>query len=297
MSSADYHNHRGTYSSSQIKTMEEDEEEFHAKYITREIPRAENAVFDVGNYFHSGVLEPEKIKEQCAVFTGIRRGKAWEEFKVKHKDKAIVTESELIQAKTLISAVENSPIAMARLKQGRPEVSCFSDVVVSDEMVFSSDGKRVLGKYGWEEAGKRKINPKNMVVIPLKVRADSLAPTFVLDLKSTTGNAKNKHFIKTQISRYKYDLSAAMYLDVFSLELERTMDEFVWTFASKEKGNCRSYIAELDMILIGRAKWKRGVMKLAEMIQCNWEFEDYMDTVGPEMYQYEHIKSKGEELL
>lgn len=296
MSSEDYHGHPGTYSSSQFKVMLEDEELFHRQYILKSQVKEHINAFDVGTYFHTAILEPHKIKVDCAVFKGIRKGKVWDDFQVANKGKAIITESEEKTALGIVTAVKNSPIAMGRIKRGKPEVSAFIDLTVSCGMIFSPDG-RVLGKHGWEEAKGRKPLKADAVIIPTKVRADLLAPDFILDLKSTTGNAKDKIEMKKKISYYEYDLSAALYLDIFSVATERNINEFIWTFASKDKFNCRSYVASAKNIQVGRAKWKKAVLKLADCIQSNWVFDDYMEILEPEFYQHEWIKESAEDLL
>lgn len=296
MSSEDYHSYPGTYSSSQLKTILEDPEIFHRKYIAKTEEKVGGAHFDVGTYFHTSILEPHKLKTECAVYAGIRRGKAWDEFQIVNAGKCIVTESEMKQAEGLVEAVKNSPVAMGRLGRGRPEVSAFVDITISGGDIFSPNGD-VLGKYGWETSKGRKVNKKKCTVLALKTRADLLAETFILDLKSTTGNAKNEYTMRASISKYSYDLSAALYLDIFSLATERTISEFIWTFASKDCFNSRSYMASEDNIQIGRAKWRKAAMLLAEGMETGWVFEDSMGILNPNIWEYEHIKDKVEDLL
>ena len=78
MSNADYHKQHAPedhyYSSSQLKTILDDAETFKKKYITRELEdKSSNPVFDIGTYFHTAILEPHLLNEECAVFTGARR--------------------------------------------------------------------------------------------------------------------------------------------------------------------------------------------------------------------------------
>lgn len=297
MSSEDYHGHKGTWSSSQLKVMLEDPEVFHRLYILKTQEKESIPAFDIGTYFHTAILEPHKIKSECAVFTGgIRRGEKWEEFKKLNVGKAIITEAEMAQATTLIKAVKNSPIAMARIERGEPEVSAFIDLIVSQGEVFTLDG-RVLGKYGWETIKGVSPSKKNQVPLTLKVRADLLAENFILDLKSTTGNCKNEYAMKQVITKYCYQLSAALYLDIFSVATGRVLDEFVWTFASKDVGNCKSYIAKRENIQIGRALYRKALLALADNIQSNWAFEDTMGMLGPQGFEHEYINVKGEDLV
>ena len=73
MSSADYHNVVGTWSSSQLKDLIDDEDIFIRKYVKREIEKAESEAFDTGTYFHTGCLEPHKVVKEVAIFPGKTR--------------------------------------------------------------------------------------------------------------------------------------------------------------------------------------------------------------------------------
>lgn len=291
-----YHGTGGIFSSSQLKDLLDDEEIFYNKYIAKTVEKESIPAFDIGSYFHTAILEPHKLKDESAVYGGIRRGKEWEAFKEANKGKAIITQSEQETADTLIRAVKNSPVAMNRINRGQPEVSAFVTIYVYRSEIYSEDGKLVLGRYGWEPA-KEKVNKKEAVKLRLKVRADLLADDFILDLKSTTGNAKSKNSMMRKVSDYTYDLSAALYLDIFSLVLKKPMSDFIWTFASKDMGNSRSYMATQDNIQIGRAKWKKAIVKLAFCIQSGWQFEDYLDMLPPNSWEKDILQPQGSDLL
>jgi exodeoxyribonuclease VIII len=291
LSSADYHGLLNTFSSSQLKDAYEDIELFHKKYILKEIEKEHIPAFDVGTYFHTAILEPDKLSSECEIYDGIRRGAAWDAFKEKNKGKAIITKAEFQQAEGLVRAVQNSPIAMNRISQGMPEVSAFAVLNIVGSQIFSKEKKLILGKYGWEPY-KNKIDKGTEITI--KVRADLLASDFVLDLKSTSGNAKNDHVVKTKVSSYNYDLSAALYLDIFSLVTGRKYDTFIWTFASKDYYNSKSYIASNNNVMVGRAKYRKAIMNLADGIESNWTFTDSIGILEPQSYELEHIKENGE---
>ncbi len=295
MTSAEYHGHKGTFSSSQLKDLLEDEEIFYRKHITKEQERETSTAFDVGTYFHTTVLEPDKVQDECAVYEGVRRGKEWDAFKAANPNKAILIPSEHKQALGLVEAVRNSPVAMGRISQGSPEVSAFVDINVSCGEIFNLSGQ-ILGKYGWEDT-KEKVDKKNYLTLPLKVRADLLADDFILDLKSTSGNAKSEFTVRQTVSKYSYDLSAALYLDLFSCATGLVKSEFIWTFASKDYFNCKNYYATSENIMVGRAKYKKALLRLADCIHNNWVFEDYLSPLAPQMFELEHLKIKGESLL
>lgn len=296
MPSSQYHTIRDTYSSSQLKDLLEDPEIFYKKYILKTIERESISAFDVGTYFHTSILEPDKLKAECAVYGGIRRGKEWEAFKEANANKAIITQSELTQAEGIVEAVRNSPVAMNRISRGEAEISAFVPIVISKGEIFSEDGKSIVGKYGWEKTSI-KIDKKNCVHLTIKVRADLLADTYILDLKSTTGNCKSEVSMRRKVSDYQYDLSASLYLDMFSIATGRTISEFLWTFASKDLFNSKTYIASEENVMIGRAKYRKALLVLASCISDKWQFEDAIGILKPNVWELEHIKPKSEDLL
>jgi hypothetical protein len=283
---SDYHGGEGTFSSSQLKAILEDPEIFYKKYVIKEIAKEELAAFDIGTYFHTAVLEPELMEKECAVFEGIRRGKAWDEFKEANAHKTIITKSEYAQARTLIDAVHASPVASNYLSRSKPEVSAFVTLTVYCGEVYCQG--KILTIHGWKPTD---FTPPPMATqITIKCRADALGDDFILDLKSTTGNVKNEHSMRSKVSSYSYDLSAAMYLDVFSIACERPIEQFLWTFASKDVGNCKTYMASKENIMVGRAKWKKAVCLIAHYIEQDWQFTDSLGVLEPNFYEKEWLQ-------
>lgn len=295
LSSNEYHSIGGTFSSSQLKVAYEDPEKFKKKYIDKTlIEDVPQSSFDVGTYFHTSILEPHLISKEIAVYKGIRRGKEWDAFKAANAGKTIITENEMEVAEGLVKAVKESSIAMGRIERGDPEVSTFVDVHVTGSEIYNEFGQK-LDKYGWITA--KEAIPKNAIKMTLKARADLLGDDFILDLKSTTGNVKSEHEMRQKISYYKYELSAALYLDLFSVSTKKVMSEFIWTFASKDNFISKSYMASPSNILVGRAKWRKAVLDLADGIRCGWEFQDSMGYLEPNSYELEILKPKNEELI
>lgn len=293
MPSQDYHAVKGTFSSSQLKDLLDDEETFHKKYIAKTEAKEHIPAFDVGTYFHTALLEPDKLQSECAVFVGIRRGAAWEKFQKDNAGKAIITKAEHEQAKGIIKAVQDSPIAMARLARSTSEVSVFINIRVSQGEIFAPDHGVRLAEDGWVKSPV----PKSGVDLVLKARADKLGSNFILDLKSTTGNAKSHMTMKKKVSDLNYDLSAALYLDLFTLGSGELKDEFIWTFASKDRFNSKSYCASQKNILIGRAKWSKAIRTLAFCIKDEWQFDDSLGVLEPTPWDMEYLQPSAEQLL
>ena len=290
----EYHAIKGTTSSTQFKDLLDDEDVFIKKHITKEVEKLELAAFDVGSYFHTGVLEPHRLKADCIVYPGkVRRGRDWDKFKAKHKDKAIVTQFQKDQAMGLVKAVKDSPVAQEYLV-GKSEVSLFTKIGIKNGIIHAPFYGKVLTINGWTRSLTKETKFDYELII--RVRADKLGDTFISDLKSTTGNAKSNKSMREKISYYQYDLSAALYLDMFSLKLP-SVREFIWIFASKELFNSKTYRASQKNIRVGRAKWMRAVLKLADCAQNNWQSADYLDVLEPLPHEEELIREKDTDLV
>lgn len=271
LSSQEYHGTANTVSSSQLKDLLDNPEEFYKKYISKETDKIYLDAFDVGSYFHTAVLEPEKIKEDILVYTGKRIGRQWEAFKKEHKNKAIVSPSMERQAKGLVKAVKSSQECMRWVKGCQVETSLFVELVVHDGRIYAKKEKLILGLNGWEKVDKV---PKGTVIV-VKVRADSLnvKRKFISDLKSTSGNAKSKSSMESKVKNYNYGLSAAFYMDIYNV-IGLDIQKFIWIFASKDVGNAKPWRASKKHILAGRAKWSEAIITLAEMIETEWDTDE-----------------------
>jgi hypothetical protein len=294
MSSAAYHGATNSYSSSQLKDLLDDVGLFIKKHILKEVEREELPAFDVGTYFHTAVLEPEKLSSECAVFPGkIRRGKEWDDFKIKNKDKVVITSTQKEQAEGLIKSVSNSCADAKAFLKGTPEVSLFTQIAIHNGEIFCPHFDKVLTRNGWVDYNV----PKQVgFMTVIKVRADVLGDTYITDLKSTTGNARSNRSMRGKISDYTYDLSAALYLDMFSL-VKPNVENFVWLFASKDYFNARAYVASAANIEVGRAKYMTALLRLAECAKNDWELFDYVDTLEPLPHELEHLIIKDKDLL
>ena len=77
-----------------------------------------------GRLAHLAILEPERVTDSVAVWTGGRRaGKEWEVFKGEAGAKEIVTDADLTRAAAIAEAVRADPIAGQYVTGGRAEVT------------------------------------------------------------------------------------------------------------------------------------------------------------------------------
>lgn len=289
-----YHGMQGTWSSSQFKDILDDEDHFIKKYIKKEIPREEREAFDTGTYFHTAVLEPQKLKSEISVFPGkTRYGKEWDKFKAANQGKVIISSKQKEQGDRMIEAVKDSPVAQEFL-DGEPEVSLFVQLLVADDgNIYAPKFKKVLAPEGWRDIAYK---VGKGFEINVKVRADMLGEEYISDLKSTSGNARSESGVRSTISKYKYDLSAALYLDMFAL-VRPLVKEFVWIFASKDLKNAATYRATSNQILVGRAKYIKAMKKMADCAKAKWELVDYLRDIEPLPYEMEWLNVKDTDLL
>lgn len=289
LSSSDYHTHKGSYSSSQLKTMLDDPEIFHHKYILGNNERETVPAFEVGGYSHCAVLEPEKLLEDCAVFEGVRRGKVWEEFKLLHKDKNIITKSEKEQVNAVVLSVQKSELAQSYISNSKKEISCFADLIVLHGRIYCNESLLDLNT-GWKvDSAGYDLAYKHGTKIKVKVRADAIGDDFIFDLKTTTGNCKDHSSISNKISNYQYDLSASLYLDIFSISTSQRYEKFIFCFASKDYGNSQCYIASEDSIKIGRVKWVKAIKLLAKYIENGWTFKEELQVIEPNFMDRKYL--------
>ena len=151
---------------------------------------------------------------------------------------------------------------MESLKEGKPEVSLFVRIGVSHQgNIYALDFKKVLTKDGWK---KSESLPKGFETIIIKVRADKINKRAIVDIKTSSGDVRKRGLMKKKICDYKYDLSAALYFDIFSLLEEYVnLKDFIWIFISKDDGATRVYRASKMNILVGRAKYVTALRNIA----------------------------------
>ena len=296
MTSEEYHGTPGTYSSSQLKDlMEEDTDLFYKKWISKEIARKESDVFDLGTYVHTAVLEPEKLKKECPIYPGkVKAGEKWKKFKAAHAGKTILTQSQADTGNKLARAVAASKSSTSLIEVCDPEVSLFVELGINPdtrEIVYksipgSSETMGLLPNGEWVPFPN--MARSYYVWVVLKVRADalSLKNGFILDLKTTSSNARSEEECEKSTKYYNYDLSAAFYMDLFNTVLDGKITDFYWTYVSKTHLNCRTHRALPETLMTGRAKWTRAAINLARGIRDGWDSVDSIGEIGPDLYDY-----------
>lgn len=73
----------------------------------------DTAIFGIGRAIHAGILQPERLSLDFAVFDGkTRKGKAWDAFEAEHCDKTILKRSEWDDAMRAADKVNQDPVAV-----------------------------------------------------------------------------------------------------------------------------------------------------------------------------------------
>lgn len=289
LSNEEYHGTQGVYSSSQIKDIVKDGiRGFHRKHILGEKPKMNERNLRIGNYFHTAILEPHLLEQEYVIYKGVRSGDKFIDFFDKNKDKTIINDSEYAEAKAIIDATEESHVAMDLVNSGEPELSCFTCFYVErDGSIYNRQKTHVFTEYGWQN---QTGCSEDAVKIDLKSRADTIIlddieyGDAVADLKSTSGPIDDDIDLCKAIEHWSYELSAAMYLAIFSAELGREITDWYWIFASKTAKKCRTVKASSTLLEIGRLQFIDAIRKLANAIRC--DFEDTIDEIGPSKHLY-----------
>ena len=246
VSNEDYHGDREYISSSGLKTILNDPRKFYKEYILNEKGNTASSAMDLGSYIHCAILEPDQMDKEFAIYDGVqRRGKKFEEFKEKHENKIIITNSQAALATQLINSFKHAKVVIG--KQGwdkEVSVSSFYEGGYAEQTVCAE------------------ING-----VKVKIRTDYRKEFedfgSINDIKTTGDNVDNIRGAAMVCSNFDYDLSAALYVDVVSMVTGKPHD-FYFTFLSKQNGECRMYKASESMLERGRQKYREAIEKLKE---------------------------------
>ncbi len=257
-SNEEYHADRTAISSSGLKTILKDGEEYYEKYILGKLDDSlPKAALEFGSFVHSLILEPHLTDGEFVKYPGAtRRGKEYEKFKEDHKDKVILANLQYNKGKDLADAFHDNDHAMSFMGDGEAEKTL---VVEMDD-------------------------------VKVKVRSDWLCSKGIMDVKTTSGDVTPKEVIKT-IMHWGYDLSAALYCDAFAQKLGHVPD-FYFVFLGKSNGKVGVYKASDQMIENGRKKYKAALVKLKKARETGVYFE--VDETIKELYLPEYALWEGE---
>lgn len=222
-----YHANRTHLSSSMLKLLMKEPEEFDRQWNQNIYPEGrENTNFTEGSLVHSLCLEPDKVAQEYAFFEGLRKaGKAYQEFVAQNPGKKIISAVQKERCYKLFDAVNARVEAVRMLSGGHAE--------------FTMTGE-IMG-------------------VPVKARADYINPDkgYIVDLK-TTSYPSGADVFRSTIEMYMYDLSAALYVEIAQQVFGKPFD-FYFHVISKCDLVCDIYKASPATMAAGHALLLRSL--------------------------------------
>jgi hypothetical protein len=209
-----YHAEEKHLSSSNLKMLLKDTNQFYKEKILGEREPLKGAFLDEGSYTHSLILEPHLVPEEYVFFDGNREEE--------HKDsgKIILSAPQKAKVESWVDAYNKRPEAVDLVKGADKEFSLFAE----------------------------------MLGVPLKVRADiiNIDKGYIADVKTTASDPDLDTF-KFTVEQYGYDLSAALYTDLFSRRYEKPFD-FYFIVLGKRTMTCEVY--KVSDLTLGKGRKK-----------------------------------------
>lgn len=228
----EYHSDTDYISSSGLKLLLDDEDAFYRKYVLKEKSES-TSFFDFGTYIHALVLEPETVEDDFLICPiNSRYGKLYETFKLqaKEENKIIILEKERKQAEGMLKEFNKCIHSKKIMQDGVAEQTyCYTGTL------FSS-----------------------------KVRADFLGSNFIMDVK-TTSAPLTKDSLQGVIKKYKYNLSAALYMDVMNKFLDGAVEKFYFIFLNKLTNEIQVVQLSEELLNEGRLLVSKAVEKFHKL--------------------------------
>ena len=193
----------------------------------------------LGRAVHVAALEPEKFAAEFIEYEERRAGRFWEQFKVMHADREILSSKEMAAARRVAAAVRSHPIAAPYLAKGVAEATILWDYTVPT----------LGGVEGFTQ--------------PLKGRVDFVSAAeggCLVDLKSTRSSAPGP--FGADAARYQYHVQAAMYVDGYEAATGKRLPYLL--IAVESEGPCVSQVYRIpeDLIELGRETYRDWLGRL-----------------------------------
>ncbi len=237
----EYHGDKSYLSSSNLKLILKDPEQFYKEIVLGERDRKHIAAFDEGSYAHSLILEPHMVEKEYAFFPEWRKaGKVWEAFK----------QAEENQGKIILSVPQKKRVE--QLIEAYSQLSPAVDLITGGESEYTVAGE--------------------LMGLKLKARADyiNLEEGYIADVKTTGYSADHDTFSYT-IDRFGYDLSAGLYTMLFEQHYGKPFDFYFIVLSKKEK-TCEVYKASSETMERGRAAVVEAVSLIKKCQESgNWD--------------------------
>lgn len=221
-----YHGDKSYLSSSNLKLILKDPLQFKIEVIDGKRENKQVNAFDEGSYAHSLILEPENVDKEYAFFDGFRKaGADWEIFKAANEGKILLSKPQKHRVELWVEAYRQRKQAVNLISGGFPEQSL----------------------------------ALNYLDIKIKVRADyiNIDKGYIADVK-TTGYSPDVDTFSHVIASLGYDLSAALYTQMFSQHYGKKFD-FYFVVLGKKEISCEVFKAS-------EATLQKGEMMIIDAI-------------------------------
>ncbi len=208
----------------------------------------------MGRGSHLAVLEPEKFRSQCAMWTGkVRRGKKWDAFQLKHAGSELLTEKEYAECVELGEAARASSMAAPYLAGGKGEQTVLWSHLVPPLPGF--DGYR----------------------IDMKCRIDFVATCGALvDLKFTR-DASPEGFGR-ECAKYESHVQAALYRDGFKAATGRELPDLLVAVEKTKPHAVQVYRVHEELLAAGRERY-RALLDRLNVCRRDAQWPGYADGV------------------
>lgn len=259
LSNEDYHADRTHYSSSVLKKALKGAKYFQ-EYVVLALKeeKMSEAALALGNYLHIALLEPHLLESECEIYPKrTRAGKDFKVFQLENEGKTIITMSELETAEEIIQRFNTDYVDLGD-KEETPCSKIFKDGKAEESLFTKLEGVPIKVRFDYAIYGKDKI-----IIRDLKTSS------------STVNDAKEAHYV---CQRYKYYLSAALYVDALKTQLKSlgykddTEVEFQFIFASKADKNINAYKVSEETLEFGRQQYRLALKNIK-----NWKKNGYKE--------------------
>lgn len=239
----DYHADSTYLSSSSLKLLLKDVEQFHKEKILGIRPEEkENPAFSEGSFVHSMILEPETVAAEYAFFEGWRKqGKDFDLFKKENSSKIILSKPQKFRCEKYVDAYRRLPPAIELLSGGMPEYTMCNKI----------------------------LN------VPIKVRADyiNIDKGYIVDIKTTAHPSSHEVFKRT-VKDYGYDLSAALYCQV-AHDINGKLFDFYFVVISKADFECQVYKASSATLTDGHTQVNKALIRYKKCLESGiWKNDE-----------------------
>lgn len=252
----EYHGDTRFISSSGLKLLLKDPGEFYEQYILgnrKEYKQSTLNAFDEGSYAHTLILEPSMVDAEYAFFDGWRKaGKEWEQFKLENSGKTLISKPQKVRVEKWVEAYKQRASALELVKGGQAEATVAA-----------------------EFAGMK-----------LKARADyiNIEKGYIADVKTTSGETDVDSF-KLTIDKFSYQLSAALYCELFSQFYGKDFD-FYFIVLGKRDNSCEVFKTSKETMEEGRAMVMKAISNYKKCIKDNcWQSPEKYAIIDNEGYE------------